>query len=144
MFFGKTSYHRFRLMTTALYFKEQSQSTLTQASRSHDSEDNILCENNPWWPLFLEGILNIVGMTSIRVHLRSNLVQCSTEQLRFPKSSYCYNSIQYFHCEKSARKRKQYSGISAKHHFIKHPLIPFPKLLPQPSLGSNDSGEKEK
>lgn len=145
MSFGKSLCHQFRLMMTALYFKDRSWSTLTKCpGHMIQRKASYVKIVSPWWPCFSEVILNIAVMTSISIHLRSNLVQRSTEQFMFLKFSYCYNSIQYFHCEKSARKSKQYSGISAKKHFTKYPLIPFPKLLPQPSLGSNDFGEREK
>lgn len=42
------------------------------------------------------------------------------------------------------QKKKTIFRISAQKHFIKYPPIPFPQFLPQPSLGRNDFGEREK
>lgn len=41
-------------------------------------------------------------------------------------------------------KENNMQGFQQKNHFIKCPLIPFPKLLPQPCLGKNNFGGSEK
>lgn len=117
--FAKLPCHWFRLWWLPFVLRASPSLLWPRPPRSHDSEASSLCVNNPWWPLFSAGILNALGMTSVRVlSPDQSWSRALSEHLTFLTTSYSYNSIYYFYCEKSARKREQYSEISAKSIFL--------------------------